>query len=178
MLPILSGKVFLLGALVGIIVQLSWIVSDNTKLNWTIDKIHHFNLAGYYHAIYFVVMSGLILSILCRTILVYNVRDTLVSKTSLTVMWISLVGYYFMHYLDDHYALSNNKYMLFLTVGVSIIVYIVGSFKDSGMTWMIGAGVVVVFIVFMAIVCKVIGYNPEYSHNVLNLLRGINNALR
>ena len=50
----------LIGAIVGAIVQASWIISDKTLLNWTIPKLHYFTAAGYYHGVFFVLMFGYI----------------------------------------------------------------------------------------------------------------------
>lgn len=46
-------------AVAGIFVQASWILSDNTILNWSIPRKHHFNFAGWWHAAFFVGMCGL-----------------------------------------------------------------------------------------------------------------------
>ena len=48
------------GAVIGIIVQGSWLISDKTLPNWTIPEVHHFTAAGYYHAFFFVLMFGYI----------------------------------------------------------------------------------------------------------------------
>ena len=39
---------------IGIAIQASWIISDSTVLNWTIPKQHFFNIAGWWHAVFFV----------------------------------------------------------------------------------------------------------------------------
>lgn len=33
-------------------VQASWLIRDNTVLNWSIPIQHHFNLAGWYHSLF------------------------------------------------------------------------------------------------------------------------------
>ena len=43
-------------ALLGIAIQAHWVISDNTKLNWTIPEPHKFNFAGWYHAFFFTLM--------------------------------------------------------------------------------------------------------------------------
>ena len=54
------------GALIAIAIQASWLISDDTILNWTIPKLHYFNFAGWYHALFFVAMFGVIGYILSR----------------------------------------------------------------------------------------------------------------
>lgn len=46
----------LISALAGTFIQGSWLLSDQTELNWTIPKLHEFNGAGWWHAGFFVFM--------------------------------------------------------------------------------------------------------------------------
>ena len=180
-MPILSVKAFLLGTLVGVCVQVSWLVSDSTRLNWTLDRVHHFNLAGYYHAVYFVVMLGLVLSIIGRTMQIYLKNKTIKSKSAVTVMWISLMGYWFMHYLDDQSDADSNRILLIVTVCICIIVFMgcsIKLWKHTVKIQVINIGVIVIFAISMTVVCIVIANNPEYNHDVLKLLNSINTWLR
>ena len=52
--PIIVGIV---GGVAGIAMQLQWVISDSTTLNWSIPEKHHFNYAGWYHAVFFVIIS-------------------------------------------------------------------------------------------------------------------------
>ncbi len=38
---------------IGMVIQAEWLISDSTVLNWTIPQQHYFNLAGWYHSIFF-----------------------------------------------------------------------------------------------------------------------------
>lgn len=40
----------IISSLVGAFIQGSWLLSDQTELNWTIPKLHEFNGAGWWHA--------------------------------------------------------------------------------------------------------------------------------
>jgi hypothetical protein len=50
-------------------VQLLWLLDDNPRLNWTLPVPHEFNFAGWWHAIYFVVVAS-VMSLLFGVLLV------------------------------------------------------------------------------------------------------------
>lgn len=88
--------------LIGIIIQASWIISDKTLLNWTIPEIHHFTLAGYYHAIFFVLMFAFIgFSFSC----IWKVRhDNNFSQMQNFLLWLIVsagAGFLYCLALDD-----------------------------------------------------------------------------
>ena len=47
-------------AFVGLMIQISWLTREGGQHNWTIPEDHHFNYAGWYHAVFFVCMFGVI----------------------------------------------------------------------------------------------------------------------
>jgi hypothetical protein len=49
----------LLGAGLGVASQAYWLSVDTPQLNWSFPRPHHFNAAGWYHAVYLVVMCGI-----------------------------------------------------------------------------------------------------------------------
>lgn len=51
---IISLLIGLFFSLLGMVEQVKWLIRDTTKLNWTIPVQHHFNAAGWYHAVFFV----------------------------------------------------------------------------------------------------------------------------
>lgn len=85
-LPILTGALYILvvdkklqpkgkkmcrvlaviAILAGMAVQASWLISDKTILNWSIPVLHHFNIAGWYHSIFFCIMFGVIAYLFSR----------------------------------------------------------------------------------------------------------------
>ena len=98
----------LVAALVGAAMQISWVSSDTTILNWTIPTLHHFNFAGLYHAFYFMIMFGLNAYLLVR---VFTVRllasrsghqDSPVALAFYVLMWFSGAGYLLMNQYDDN----------------------------------------------------------------------------
>ena len=56
-----------------ILTQGSWLWSNTTKLNWSIPIHHHFNLAGWYHSVFFIMMFGVITCGICK--LAIQVKD-------------------------------------------------------------------------------------------------------
>jgi hypothetical protein len=48
----------LVGAGIGIVTQAHWLADPSPQLNWTLPKPHHFTAAGWYHAVFLVVMTS------------------------------------------------------------------------------------------------------------------------
>lgn len=84
-------------ALIGGLIQASWLISDRTALNWSIPIQHHFNIAGWYHSIFFLGMFGVIAYLLAR------IWCTIRNKTS------------------DYTWLDKDLLLLFVTAGTLFI---------------------------------------------------------
>lgn len=56
----ISLLISLVVSLIAVIIQASWLIRDDTVLNWTIPIKHHFNVAGWYHSIFFIVIFGVV----------------------------------------------------------------------------------------------------------------------
>lgn len=84
-------------ALIGGLIQASWLISDRTALNWSIPIQHHFNIAGWYHSIFFISMFGVIAYLLAR------IWCTIRNKTS------------------DYTWLDKDLLLLFVTAGTLFI---------------------------------------------------------
>lgn len=88
-------------SLIGGLIQASWLISDRTLLNWSIPLQHHFNIAGWYHSIFFTGMFGVIAYLLAR--IWYTIRK----KTS------------------DYTWLDKDLLLLFVTAGTLFILLFV-----------------------------------------------------
>lgn len=44
--------------IIATVIQASWLLRDDTVLNWSILVQHHFNIAGWYHSLFFIGMFG------------------------------------------------------------------------------------------------------------------------
>lgn len=125
---------YILGGIVGVIgvvVQATWIISDTTESNWTIEN-NHFEPSGWYHAVYFVFMFFAITTLLVQVFFARKRLDQsheLANNDSvhmilLTLIWFSGLGYLFMHNIDDVYTSEN--YML-KTIS-TICIFVVSAF--------------------------------------------------
>lgn len=123
----------------GVGVQASWIISDTTVPNWTIE-VHHFMPSGWYHAGYFVFMLFIIFTLLYQVFFArrnYLLKDEFGKREygdSLfkIIIWFSGLGYLFMNSIDDRFVAA--KYMqqtiiLLLTFMLFAFVY---SFMSLG----------------------------------------------
>lgn len=52
-------------SIIAAVLQASWLIRSDTALNWSIPIQHHFNLAGWYHSLFFITMFGIIAYQLC-----------------------------------------------------------------------------------------------------------------
>ena len=85
--------------LIGIAVQAEWLINDNTGLNWSLPETHHFNLGGWYHAVFFVVILAVIAILLTEylgysTALPHALLDFLI--------FFAAIFFCLLHYLDDY----------------------------------------------------------------------------
>ncbi|MFV0363379.1 MAG: hypothetical protein ACK5LL_09885 [Suipraeoptans sp.] len=125
---------YILGAVAGIVgaaVQASWVISDATEPNWTIEP-HRFEPAGWYHAAYFVLMFFVITVLLVQVFFARRKLEQnnmlnnheIMHMTLLILIWFSGLAYLFMHNIDDVYTSEN--YML-KTAG-TFVLFIIGAF--------------------------------------------------
>lgn len=172
--PILSLKAFVVGTALGIIVQCKWLLDKNIELNWTLDRIHHFNIAGIYHAFYFIVMVGLVTSMVFRAIQVCKYkRDKILSKSALTAMFISLMGYTVMLYIDN-YSESNCRITIIYCIfaGFSLCFGQLCTMMSKEPKCISKFEITfVVFAAILSIIGFTVGKSPDISHNVLNLIK-------
>lgn len=138
----------IVGSLVGLGIQASWLMSDKTLLNWTIPELHTFNAAGYYHAFFFVVMMGaiplLVSTVLIRKPVVEQEGPQLTychySDLAYSIMWFGGSGYAFMRLAENETIRFDNPSMVVVTmlamtaIGVfcSTIPHAMRHFKGTG----------------------------------------------
>ena len=99
----LFGKASIVACIItvifGICIQAEWLINDNTGLNWSLPYTHHFNVAGWYHAIFFVSVLSIIVLLLIEymwypSTLPYVIIDFLI--------YFSLIFFCLLHYIDDY----------------------------------------------------------------------------
>jgi len=57
---------FLTGAVCGAAIQALWLLDPAPRVNWTLPVAHHFNSAGWYHAVFLVGASGMFAALWTR----------------------------------------------------------------------------------------------------------------
>ncbi len=110
--------------LIGVAMQASWLMDDNIGLNWTLDRVHHFTIAGWYHALYFVTMFGVITYISAKTICLNHIKK---EKTTISyiLVWLSGLGYWHMHLIDDCLTMENYMVQIILTFVVFVAAFLI-----------------------------------------------------
>lgn len=117
----IMGKIFVV---IAILIQGSWLIKDSTELNWTIDRVHHFNLAGWYHAIYFVIMFWVITRTFSKALILNTKKGgKILGKNSYILMWISASGYFYMHIIDDWLTKENYMFLIIASTIIMLILY-------------------------------------------------------
>ncbi|MBQ9901280.1 MAG: hypothetical protein IJM51_02675 [Clostridia bacterium] len=103
--PIVIGKISIVIAVVSFlsscIIQASWLINDHTPLNWSLPKQHHFNIAGWYHAFFFVAMVTLLMMFLSEYIL-YSKR--MPGYVLDIIVFFAFSLFFYFHYLDDYFT--------------------------------------------------------------------------
>lgn len=162
----------IIAVVIAIFVQGSWLISDSTELNWTIDQIHHFNLAGWYHAIYFVIMFWIITRVILKAIIL-NGQENVIGKKSYILIWVSILGYLHMHIIDDWLNPENYLMLIIIcTVTIMILYY----FFDKNNRRSILVFFTIAFIMAILLYCFCI--LGGLKMNVLQIIESIIKVLR
>ena len=82
---ILKYLITALSGIIGVFIQISWLINDSTVLNWTIPNLHSFNFAGWYHAFFFVFM--IVIISLCMINMFFT--DRYINKQKLKIDYIA-----------------------------------------------------------------------------------------
>lgn len=101
-------------AWIGLAMQASWLISNETKLNWSIPIQHHFNIAGWYHSIFFVVMFGVIAYYFTNLWFIFRAKNdsyTWFEKVVLTLVIAAGSTFIYMFLYDDYSSVISVAYL-------------------------------------------------------------------
>lgn len=93
----------IIGAVSGIALQASWLINPDIGLNWTIPKPQYFNAAGWYHAVFLVLMFSFVAYSLAKWWIIlhnkndHNLKDILINS----VIWGSGAGFLYTFTIDN-----------------------------------------------------------------------------
>ena len=147
---VITGYLF---SLVGLGVQLSWLLSDKTKLNWSIPVLHQFNVAGWYHSIFFIAMFGIVAFHMCMLWQILKNKESAFSWYEINVLLLFVATgslFIFLFLKDDYSEYCSDGYLfsvativifllLFLFVRTAARKEILASFMLPLMAGMLGA---------------------------------------
>lgn len=114
------------GALTGLIIQLSWLISDSTELNWTIPALHRFNIPGWEHFIFFIAMIGVIMFLLFKKTF-YTEKNETFSRNVLMLDFLTAFGGSFfiqLHTIDEYCKLGDSVKILIIS-SLLLLVFLV-----------------------------------------------------
>ena len=129
----------ILGGLGGAYMQAQWIISDTTLLNWSIPEQHHFNFAGWWHAVFFVGICAAV-SFIAGYMFIIDLNlaprkeaARLLDETPVSnfysfcqfVIWFCGLLFMHFHYIDD-YASQYKEWMIIGAITVLGIIAILG----------------------------------------------------
>lgn len=111
-----------IGLMVGLLIQGSWLADGGIALNWTIPEPHMFNAAGWYHAAFFsvaIAFYSYCLSACCCRYICVNACGRMPVRACELLIALSAAGYFEMHALDDYSSFAPQPW---LAVAVAVIV--------------------------------------------------------
>ncbi len=114
-----SKIIAVIAFIISIIMQAEWLINDNTRLNWTIPRPHCFNVAGWYHAFFFVAMITIVVAFLIEYIMYSISKPSVISDG---IMYFSIIFFGLLHFCDDYISKTAPVFSL---LGAAVILIIV-----------------------------------------------------
>ena len=106
------------------VIQAEWLISDSTVLNWTIPQQHYFNLAGWYHSIFFICMFITIGYLIAKVKLILRNKDSYTIREKLLIeVMIASVTLYMLCHISDNYPKIMSMGLSYVIVSIIIIIY-------------------------------------------------------
>ncbi|MBR4110778.1 MAG: hypothetical protein IKK43_03720 [Clostridia bacterium] len=117
------GKISIITSIIAFItsslMQIEWLINDKTKLNWTIPRANHFNIAGWYHAFFFVIMITVISTLIIEYIFYSKTKPSYLSDI---VIYFSIIFFSLLHFIDDY---INHLHPIISLISVLILFLII-----------------------------------------------------
>lgn len=109
---------------IGMVIQAEWLISDSTVLDWTIPQQHYFNLAGWYHSIFFICMFITIGYLIAKVKLILRNKDSYTIREKLLIeVMIASVTLYMLCHISDNYPKIMSMGLSYVIVSIIIIIY-------------------------------------------------------
>lgn len=155
----------LIAAFIGGSVQMKWLLSENTELNWSIPIQHYFNAAGWYHSLFFIAMIGIIAGLFLAVLFTLkNKKDKISFGEGISLGGALCAGNLFLllHISDDYkeipVVVSFSSTTIVVLVVLLIVVRVLTKYIKEIFEYII-EGMVIAYIVALIICLKPIGGN-------------------
>lgn len=122
-------------SLIAVIVQASWLIRDDTMLNWSIPIQHYFNIAGWYHSVFFIATFGVVTYQLCGIWFILRERK-------IEFLWFEKVIYglfvfagtlfILMHVTDDYSQYLSTPILLSITAAGTTLILMIYNKVSNG----------------------------------------------
>lgn len=155
-------------AIVALGIQISWLINPNIELNWTITRPHYFTYAGWYHAVYFVLMAALLSIIFINSINI-NCKKNIKARLSYSLMWCAGFGYWHMHLLDDCLSKGNTIGWIVGSAIVCLLGYFIIEFIYGKWRQRINL-VIILYVIITSILLWVFCINGGQELNLKDLI--------
>ncbi len=117
----------IIGIFSGIALQASWLINPDIGLNWTIPKPHHFNAAGWYHAVFLILMFAFVEYSLAKWWIImynkieHNLKDVFINS----IIWGSGAGFLYTFTIDNLKVsdLNMELYMMYAVLIIYILIF-------------------------------------------------------
>lgn len=154
------------GGAAGAATQLSWLRSDDINLNWTFAAMHHFNAAGWYHAVFLTGAAGFFVGLTSLMLLQYRRLQTIPERQNHDYLAILFLIAMFAALLatDNHRAEGHfDLRVAILPITVSLIVALPIRLVAGRRYTRLWIATSIVFVMVSAETALLLGQRREYT---------------
>ncbi len=117
----ITRAIVLLSVIIGIFIQASWLWRENTVLNWSLPYTHCFNLAGWWHSLFFISMFGLLSYLLVLFCQIVKLKDSRIDDQDV-LLWNGALLFgecYLLIHFHDNYSSRISRPFIYAAVVIS-----------------------------------------------------------
>lgn len=129
-----STMLAIIASFIATMMQASWLINDDTVLNWSIPISHHFNLAGWYHSLFFIGMFGIVTYQLSEIWHVIQKKQIAYSwfEKILYMLWVLSGTMFVLMLVSDDYGQYFPVIPLLSEIATGVLILIIIYLKSAG----------------------------------------------